>query len=87
MAIKIAENMPAEVQHLIDSSGEDVPRSATFSVPFEVVREIVEAAPSPRRPSRCQPVHDDLAVEIEAWEEASDEALEIVDQEFPPLES
>ena len=87
MAIEVAENRPAEVQNVLDSSGAVIPRIATFSVPFEVVREIVESAPSPRRPSRNQPFHGVLSEEIEAWEEASDEALEIVDQEFPPLEN
>lgn len=88
MAIELAENRPAEVQEMFDSSGATIlPQNATFSVPFEVVRKIVESAPSPRRPSRCRPVHGDFAEEMEAWEEASDEALEIVDREFPPLEN
>jgi len=83
----IAENRAAEVQSQIDHSGHEITPRATFSMPFEKVRELVESSPAPRRPNRNKPIHDSLALELEAWEAASDEALEKCDKEFPPVEN
>jgi hypothetical protein len=57
MAIALAEKLPAEIQEVIEFSGEVIPRVATFSVSFEAVRAIVESSPSPKRPRRHAPIH------------------------------
>lgn len=87
MSLQLAENKAADVQKMFDSSGREIPNYATFSIPFESVRQYVESTPAPKRPSRSQPIHESLSGELAAWDEASDEALESFDREFPPLEN
>jgi hypothetical protein len=73
------EHRPADMQIMRDCSGDQIPRSATFSLPFDIVRKLVEESPAPRRPSRNKPVYGNLTDEFAAWEAASDEAWESID--------
>jgi len=84
----IAQSKAAEVQSIIDSEGKEIKQIATFHVSFEKMRHLIESSPAPRRPNRNRPIQHPLEEdEFQAWEEASDEALENFDREFPPLES
>jgi len=88
MSIELAKHKAADIQLVRDSSGAEVPQCATYSIPFALAKKIVESAPAPKRPIRNRPLHDvDLPAEMAAWDEASDEALENFDKEFPPTEA
>lgn len=60
--------------------GQDATSGYTVKLPFEQVRHLVVGTVPPKRPNRIGPVHQvDLTIpreEFEAWEQASDEALE-----------
>jgi len=80
------------VQELaVKKSGQAPPRieqnqAISFLIPFEAVKPLLEGCPAPRRPNRNRPVHvDDPALrdELGAWEAASDEAFEAMEDGFP----
>lgn len=50
----------------------------SFLPPFTLVKDILESSPSPRRPNRNRPLHDEteLEMELSCWEAAGAEALE-----------
>jgi len=73
---------PAEVQ-FNDSSDERL-KTVTMQVPFDKCIPLVESAPAPKRPNRSWPENEPWMEEMNAWEAASDEALENLDREFPP---
>jgi hypothetical protein len=53
-------------------------------IPFARVKHLLSQYPAPKRPSRKQPIHNEDAVlldELAAWDAASDEALESMEDE------
>lgn len=82
----------AIVQELaVKKSGQPPPRIETdqavsYLAPFEVVRPLLEGYPAPRRPNRNRPVNledPQLRDEFRAWEAASDEAFEAMEDRLP----
>jgi hypothetical protein len=58
-------------------------QAVSFVMSFESVKHIVASSPPLRRPNRTKPIHDpDLMAELEAWDAASDEALENADHDM-----
>ena len=61
-------------------------QAVSFLVPFGAVKHLLVGYPSPRRPNRNRPVcppDPQLREELEAWEAASDEALEGLENGLP----
>lgn len=61
-------------------------RAVSYLAPFEVVKPLLEGHPAPRRPNRNRPVNLDdpeLRDELGAWEAASDEAFETMEDSLP----
>jgi hypothetical protein len=69
--IKLEKGVQTEIVTL-----PSIAQGVTRLVPFEVVKELLENSPPPRRPNRNRPIHDggDLNAELAAWDRASDEA-------------
>ena len=70
-------------------SGQAIPRieknqAVSFLVPFAAVKQLLVGYPAPGRPNRKQPVNvvdPELREELDAWEAASDEAFESLEEE------
>lgn len=55
-------------------------------VPFDKVRDLLANSPPPRRPNRNRPlsaIDPVLREELGAWDAASDEALEVLEDNLP----
>ena len=79
MTSAIAEKKAADAR-IDDIQREDAPAQAiSINLPFEAVRGIIEAARPLRRPNRNRPVHLTLNDETAAWEAASDEAWDSIE--------
>ena len=58
-------------------------QAISFVARYEFVRKLVERFPSPKRPNRNRPIHHpNLKAELEAWDAASDEALENTERDL-----
>jgi hypothetical protein len=61
-------------------------RAISFLVPFAKVKDLLSKYPAPKRPNRNRPVNltdPELRRELEAWEAASDEALQAMEDDLP----
>jgi hypothetical protein len=61
-------------------------RAISLLVPFAEVKHLLASYPPPRRPNRNRPVNlpdPELRRELEAWEAASDEALQAMEDDLP----
>jgi hypothetical protein len=61
-------------------------RAISFLVPFAKVKNLLSKYPAPKRPNRNRPVNlTDLQLrrELEAWDAASDEALQAMEDDLP----
>ena len=60
--------------------------AVSFLVPFEAIKHLLVGQRPPRRPNRNRPMHvndPQLQKELDAWEAASDEALEAMEDDLP----
>jgi hypothetical protein len=78
-----------EVREVADKrTGQPLPRieknqAISLLVPFPVVKHLLVGQPAPRRPNRNRPILIDdpqLREELDAWEAASDEAFQGVEE-------
>lgn len=82
----------AIVQELaIKKSGQAPPRieknqAVSYMAPFGAIKSLLEGHPAPRRPNRNRPIHvedPELRDELGAWEAASDEAFDAMEDSLP----
>lgn len=75
----------------VTRTGQALPRieknqAVSFLIPFAAVKHLLVGYPAPRRPNRNRPINvadSELRRELDAWETASDEALEIFEDDLP----
>jgi len=76
-----AETRPAQEAPMVERN-----QAISISAPFPLVRGILSQYPPPRRPNRNHPLFEvdrELREEMNAWEAASDEALEGFENSLP----
>ena len=81
----------AEVQETAINKSSQVPRiesdrAVSLLLPFNQVKQLIEGYPAPRRPNRNRPTDIDdteLREEFAAWDAASDEAFEAMEDDLP----
>ena len=77
----IAETRPAQKLPQVKAN-----QAVSCLAPFETIRHLLADSPPPRRPNRNRPVgivDSALREELDAWDAASDEALNRLETELP----
>jgi len=81
-----------EVPNVADKrSGQPLPhieknQAVSLLVPFSLVEHLLVGQPAPRRPNRNRPIlvnDPQLCEELNAWDAASDEAFEAMENDLP----
>ena len=77
----VAETRPAQKIPEVKAN-----QAVSCLVPFKTIKHLLAGSPPPRRPNRNHPVgvvDSGLREELDAWDAASDEALNRLETELP----